>query len=411
VEGRALSTRLADRETLATALALALGAAVSLGLARFSYAVLLPPMRADLGWSYFTAGAMNTVNAAGYLGGALASPALLARVGARTALVGGSIGVTLLLALHGLTTSDAALYALRFLTGVASAAVFVAGGLLAARLGTRLAPQSRVTPGLVLGLYYGGTGLGIVASALALPPLIALSASQAGRSGWQWGWIALAGLALAATVLIARRTAPLRDTTAAPSAHERFDWRPFGFGLAAYFMFGLGYIGYMTFIITLLREQQMSTGAIVAFYTLLGFGVMASPWLWAGLLQRQRGGKALAVLSALLALATLLPVLFGQVLPAFVSGALFGGVFLSVVASTTALVRHNLPQAAWPAGISAFTIVFAVGQIVGPSVVGRLADGAGGLRAGLAASAAVLALGAALALRQRALPKSDQHAQ
>ena len=60
--------------TLAIAAALALGAAVSLGLARFSYALLLPPMRADLGWSYFVAGAMNTVNAAGDLAGALAAP-------------------------------------------------------------------------------------------------------------------------------------------------------------------------------------------------------------------------------------------------------------------------------------------------------------------------------------------------
>ena len=40
-------------------------------------------MRADLGWSYFTAGAMNTVNAAGYLAGALAMPSLMARFGAR----------------------------------------------------------------------------------------------------------------------------------------------------------------------------------------------------------------------------------------------------------------------------------------------------------------------------------------
>ena len=39
------------------AAALALGAAVSLGLSRFAYALLLPPMRADLGWSYLTAGA------------------------------------------------------------------------------------------------------------------------------------------------------------------------------------------------------------------------------------------------------------------------------------------------------------------------------------------------------------------
>ena len=55
-------------------LALSLGAAVSLGITRFAYALLLPVMRADLGWSYTLAGAMNTVNALGYLLGALAAP-------------------------------------------------------------------------------------------------------------------------------------------------------------------------------------------------------------------------------------------------------------------------------------------------------------------------------------------------
>jgi predicted MFS family arabinose efflux permease len=45
---------------------LAMGPAVALGLARFAYALLLPSMRADLGWSFANAGAMNTVNAAGY---------------------------------------------------------------------------------------------------------------------------------------------------------------------------------------------------------------------------------------------------------------------------------------------------------------------------------------------------------
>jgi hypothetical protein len=85
------------------------------------------------------------------------------------------------------------------------------------------------------------------------------------------------------------------------------------------------------------------------------------------------------------------------------SGLLFGAVFLSVVASTTALVRHNLPPAAWAAGISTFTAVFAAGQIVGPTVVGWIADGPGGLTRGLIFSAAALWLGAALATRQKAL--------
>jgi hypothetical protein len=111
----------------------------------------------------------------------------------------------------------------------------------------------------------------------------------------------------------------------------------------------------------------------------------------------------MAVLNALLALATVLPVLAGSVVVAFVSAALFGSVFLSVVASTTALVRHNLPPEAWASGIAAFTIVFAAGQIVGPSLVGFVADGAGGLVRGLAFSAGVLALGSALGALQRPL--------
>ena len=131
--------------------------------------------------------------------------------------------------------------------------------------------------------------------------------------------------------------------------------------------------------------------------------MIVSSWLWAGMLQRFRGGESLAILNALLAVATLLPVLSAHPLAVFASGLLFGCVFLSIVASTTALVRHNLPAAAWPGGIGAFTIVFAAGQIVGPSLVGLVADGPGGLARGFVVSALVLAGGALLAALQRPL--------
>ncbi|MDE2503364.1 MAG: YbfB/YjiJ family MFS transporter, partial [Burkholderiales bacterium] len=180
--------------------------------------------------------------------------------------------------------------------------------------------------------------------------------------------------------------------------------RGYAWALASYGLFGIGYIGYMTFIVTLLREQGLPGPVVVAFYVVLGLGVIASSWLWSGLLQRHRGGWPLALLSALLALATLLPVLSVNPVAVFVSGALFGGVFLSVVAATTALVRHNAPPAAWPGGIAAFTIVFAAGQIVGPSLVGHIADGPGGLVRGLAWSAAMLGAGALLAWMQPPLP-------
>jgi predicted MFS family arabinose efflux permease len=391
--------------TLIVAIGLAWAAAISLGLARFSYALLLPPMRADLGWSYFVAGAMNTVNAAGYLAGALLAPLVLRRLDARRVLLGGGVATGLVLIAHALVLSDVALYALRFATGVSSAAIFVSGGLLAARLTHRGHGQDRrdrhePSAGLVLGVYYGGAGAGIVISTLLVPPLSLRDVAHA----WQMAWAALGVTALLATGGMALVTRGLEGPPLASTSGVRFTWRPFACGLVAYFLFGFGYIGYMTFVVTLLREQRLGDGLITGFYGLLGLAVVVSSWLWAGLLQRQRGGLPLALLNALLAAATLLPVLSTQPLAVFASGLLFGGVFLSVVASTTALVRHNLPPAAWPGGISAFTIVFAAGQIVGPALVGRLADGAGGLRGGLASSAAVLLLAAVIASFQRPLP-------
>jgi hypothetical protein len=289
---------------------------------------------------------------------------------------------------------------------VASAATFVAGGLMAAQLGSRAAWQ--LTPGLVLGLYYGGTGLGIVVSALLVPAFTGAGGTL--LRPWQPPWLALGAVALAMTVLMHRGTAADAPIVGAGNrARLPVPWRRLGPALAGYCLFGLGYIGYMTFIVTLLREQQLAGALITAFYSTLGLGVVASSWLWAGLLQRWRGGGPMALLNALLALATLLPVLSAHPVAVFASGALFGAVFLSVVASTTALVRHNLPLAAWPGGITGFTIVFALGQIAGPSLVGRIADGPGGLARGLAVSAALLALGAVLAAGQRPLDRPVPH--
>lgn len=384
--------------TLRLAAALALGAAISLGIARFSYALLLPAMRADLGWSYFTAGAMNTANAAGYLTGALLLPRLLTLHDARQLLLAGGYGTVIALALHGAVRSDAALYLLRFIAGTASAATFVSGGLMAARLGA--APGAR--PALVLGIYYGGTGIGIIASALLVPPLLGLDASR----GWAFAWWALAAASLLATLVMGWGSASLAAAPV-PAAQRGagFRWRDFAFGLTGYLLFGLGYIGYMTFIVTLLREQRVAYFEVVAFYALLGVAVAVSPWLWARMLQRFRGGETLSLMSALLVVATLLPVWRTDPVAVFASGMLFGAVMLSLVASTTALVRHNLAAADWPAGITGFTIVFAVGQIVGPSGVGFIADRAGSLRAGLACSAALLALGAVVAWWQKPLAR------
>ena len=412
-----------------------MAAAVSLGMTRFAYALLLPPMREDLSWSYTLAGAMNTFNAVGYLVGALVTPWALRRVGAIAVLIWGSVVAATLMAVAGFLTDNTGLLVQRFLAGIASATVFVSGGLLAARLGAHRPAQS----GLLLGLYYGGTGWGIVLSALMVPVAIAWAQAAAWTHAWAWAWWLLAVLCFAMVVLLLLirpqlvRWAPeiqssvdsvkagaratmnadkLANQNAKVNAKvdSKVDasknlqtWRQWSAGLLGYGLFGVGYIGYMTFVVALLREQGVDAGNITFFYALLGLAVVLSSRIWAGLLNHFRGGQALALLNGLLAIATVIPAISAAWPMMLVSGLLFGGVFLSVVASTTAMVKHNLPPAEWAAGISAFTVIFAIGQIVGPTMVGWIADGPGGLQRGLVFSAAALMLGAIVAWQQKPL--------
>jgi MFS family permease len=133
------------------------------------------------------------------------------------------------------------------------------------------------------------------------------------------------------------------------------------------------------------------------------------------MLDRFREGQSLGILNSLLALATFIPSFIalnfkeGQVLSQvsmvaiYISGMLFGACFLSAVASTTAYVKHNLPQSQWVSGITVFTTIFAIGQVLGPTLVGWISDGSGGLARGLLLSACILLFGGAVASRQQAL--------
>lgn len=95
-------------------------------LARFAYGLLLPAMRADLGWTYAQAGAMNTSNAAGYLFGQLAAVRLARRFGSHRTLLGALLVTALSVLGCAATGHLAALLVLRLLAGAAGAVAFVA---------------------------------------------------------------------------------------------------------------------------------------------------------------------------------------------------------------------------------------------------------------------------------------------
>jgi predicted MFS family arabinose efflux permease len=372
---------------------LAMGPAVALGLARFAYALLLPLMRADLGWSFAIAGTMNTANAAGYLVGALVAAPSGKRLGDKPVFAVGMLLTALAVGASGLTANFSALLALRLVAGFTGALAFVSGAGLtsAAAVG---ASKSRVST--LLGLYFAGAGIGVTASALVVPPLL-------GAVGWRGGWLLSGALALGATVfggLVLRRS-PEPSYASAGTASGGWSPRFIACKLLAYGLFGAGYIAYATFIIAYLRSDEGFSGdEITRFWSILGLASVAAAFAWGPILGRLKGGRGTAATLGVAMVGAAVPLLWDGPAGAYLSAILFGGSFLAVPAAATSFARRAAKPHAWTAAIAALTVAFGLGQCIGPLLSGALSDGASGVRAGLWLSVGILALATFVAVFQ-----------
>ena len=374
------------------AFGLSLSPAVSNGLGRFAYALILPAMRTDLSWSYTQAGWVNTANALGYLAGALAALRLIARQGPHRLLTVGMVSTSAALIASGLVRDLALLLSLRFVAGAGGALALISGGALAAELYAHHPERSAAG----IAVYFGGGGLGIVASGLPLPWLFAARGPQS----WGAAWIALGLLAAAFSVpcLVAAARVPRVAVNTRAASWKK---RPLLASLLAYLCFALGSIVYMTFIVAWMRERGAGAMQVSVVWSALGLAIVVSPLVWRGPLARWRGGLTLAASLAACALGALIP-LASTTLPVMIASAvLFGGAFFIPPSAVTALARNKLPREAWGAAIATYTVVFGFGQPLGPWLAGVVADATGTLFAGLLTSAAVLMVGAVAAASQR----------
>jgi MFS family permease len=370
---------------------LSLGPAVSNGFARFAYALILPAMRSDLSWSYTQAGSMNSVNALGYLAGSLLAFYAIAAVGARRLFISGMYVTAAALVLSGFTADFDTLAALRFAAGASGAVVFIAGGGLAAAL----FPDEPRRAAAAIAIYFAGGGIGIVLPGITLPWLFAHSGNQA----WPAAWIAMGAVALLISIICTLVVGPA--ARGGPTI-ARVPWRirPFAPLVTGYFLFGVGYIAYMTFIIAWMRDHGSGPGAVAATWGALGLATVLASRVWRHPLAAWSGGRATAASIFTLTVGAMLPLLSTALPVMIVSAILFGGALFIVPASVTAYSKKWLPVELWGKSVAGFTIVFSTGQILGPVLTGALSDATGSLFAGLMLSAGVLLIGAATALCQ-----------
>jgi predicted MFS family arabinose efflux permease len=373
----------------------ALGMALNIGAARFTYGVMLPSLRRDLALDYLTSGALNAVHLAGYLIGTLVAPALARRTG----MAGFSM------ASYGLIAAGAVICALapqsplagplvlgfgRLVTGLG------AGGGIMATMVIAFAAVSAAKRPLVSAIVWSGMGVATIASGLAAPFLLA------NDTGWRTAFALSALLALMIAIFFPPRGSvrgvpqPEADTRSTFGAAQLLTARWF-FLLASYFLFAFGYIAWSTFAGARLAATNAPMAVIQLTWIVFGAATMAGAALTVPLANSVALRRhALFVSFALAAPGALFSALDAGA--AALTSALLVG--LGAGATPTIVTSHARDRCSAEDYARVFSLAAAalgVGQLLGPVVAGQFADVFGTVAVPLLA-AAVYAAGALLAM-------------
>jgi predicted MFS family arabinose efflux permease len=359
--------------------------AAGIGIGRFVYTPILPPMVEAVGLSNSEAGLIASANFVGYLAGALlaAWPGL---PGARRGwLMAGLAANAAALAAMGLTTSLTLFLLLRLIAGIASAfALVFSSALVLDRL-------ARVGRSDLAAVHFAGVGSGIAFSAAFVAVMLAQGAA------WTSLWFVSAALSLVAMIAVALLV-PAEDGAVAAAAGVPAGTRA-GVGLliAAYGLFGFGYVITATFIMALARSAPALAPVEPYLWVIVGLAAAGSVALWGPLARRIGVLKGFAIAALAEAVGVACSVLFVSTAAIVVAGILLGGTFMGLTALGLIAARER-GSGDPRARIAMMTAAFGAGQIVGPAFAGYAYDMIGSLTMPSLTAAAALLVAAALAL-------------
>lgn len=361
---------------------------VSIGLARFAYTPLIPPL---IQAHWFVASDvvyLGAANLVGYLIGALLGHPLARRLSNKSALRLMMVVVTLSFFACGFPLSFSWFFVWRLLSGVAGGAVMV---LVAATVLPHVRPSSR---GLASGAIFLGIGLGIAGSGTIIPPLLNL--------GLQQTWV---GLGVVSLILSAAswfgwpKAAPHRTAHAHAHADAPPAMRNKGVYLlyAQYGLMAVGLVPAMMFLVDYVARglgAGAHVGAVV--WIMYGLGAIVGPVTYgfiADKLGAQTGIRLVLAVQAIvlafmpfttsLTLLAVLAVIIGTFPPGIVP--------LTLTRVHELLPDHHQQQIAW----SRATASFATAQALSGFAYSALFDATGGHHAVLfmfACGAIILAL-------------------
>ena len=375
----------------------------SLGLARFGYTMVLPGMQKALGMDNRLGGALATANLVGYLAFSVVGGVLASRLGPRRVIATGLTLAAVSMIMTGTARSVAAAAVWRVLTGIGSGASNVpVMGLMAAWFARR-------RRGLAAGIAVAGSSVALIVVGLAGPRVLAAF----GDDGWRVCWYLFGGatlaLAIGAGVLLRNRPGEIglrpvgaaAEEPASPAGVGSLRWgqvygRPIVWLLGlVYVAFGFSYIIYMTFFSKcLIAEGGYTQAEAGRLFMLMGWFSLGCGLLWGGVSDVIGRKAALAIVYLIHAVAFGLFPLWPTPTGFLLSAILFGLSAWSIPGIMAATCGDLLGPALAPAALGFITLFFGIGQAVGPTVAGALADAHKSFWPALWLSAGVALLGA-----------------
>ncbi|MEM7272153.1 MAG: MFS transporter [Actinomycetota bacterium] len=372
----------------------ALGAAVAQAFGRFTYGVLLPAVRDELGISNSIAGLLGTINVGAYLTGTLlvavatSSRRLLDVM--RWGLVCSTVGLVLAAVAPGPIVLAIALAA----TGIGGAAIWIPAPVVAAGA---LAPERR---SLAVGLMGSGIGLGIVFSG----QLSATVRSTMGDDAWRTVYGVQASIAVVVLAVTVRWIGHDQDRPVAGRAGVG------GFSVLrrmrgwvaitlAYTSFGFMYLLVIAFLTTRLEDDSGWTGSRASLaFTLLGLAAVVGGPIFIAAARRFGPGRVMATGFTLWSVAVIL-VLPGWTIPTLALSVALGLLFAGLPTTITLYFVENTSVDDYGPSFAAGTLAFGVAQMLSPQVGGLVADLTGSFTPVFLLSAGFALTGTAAALR------------
>ncbi|MFK8025665.1 MAG: MFS transporter [Ilumatobacter sp.] len=350
------------------------GAIVAQAFGRFTYSVLLPAVRDDLGHSNTIAGLLGTINVGSYLIGTFVVSTITARFRLLDVFRTGFAFSLTGLAIAAFAPNAAVLGLALFVMGLGGAMIWIPSPAIAA------AAVDERRRGTAIGGIGAGIGVGIVFSG----QLARFFRERGGDAAWRE--VYRVDLVLAVLVVLAilgflrhRQDRPSGERTSIGVGVVTLKRMP-GWGAitGAYTAYGFCYLLAISFLTSRLEDDAgFSEGLASTMFTLIGVGAIVGG-IALGAAADRFGERATMTVGYAAFAAALGAVMTGVVplvaIGAVTVGAMFGGL-ASVIAG---YVVANTTTAAFGPSYAAATLAFGVAQLTAPQVGGLIADATGG---------------------------------